>query len=66
MFILTKTSVYICRSQKQKKLLHTNIKSTKRKSDSLTIPLKQKAPISHTSPERIKVTIQSNRIDVKC
>ena len=29
----------------------------------MAIPLKPKAPISHTSPERIKVTIQSYRIE---
>ena len=37
----------------------------KRKANSLTIPLKPKAPISLTSPERIKVTIQSYRIENK-
>ena len=31
----------------------------------MTIPLKPKAPISLTSPERIKVTIQSYRIENK-
>ena len=31
----------------------------------MTIPLKPKAPISRTSPERIKVTIQSYRIENK-
>ena len=52
-------------SQKQKKLLQRNNKSIKRKANSLTIPLKTKAPISFTSPERIKVTIQSYRIENK-
>ena len=52
-------------SQKQKKLLQRNNKSIKRKANSLTIPLKPKAPISLTSPERIKVTIQSYRIENK-
>ena len=37
----------------------------KQKANSLTIPLKPKAPISLTSPERIKVTIQSYRIENK-
>ena len=31
----------------------------------MTIPIKPKAPISLTSPERIKVTIQSYRIKNK-
>ena len=31
----------------------------------MTIPIKPKAPISFTSPERIKVTIQSYRIKNK-
>ena len=52
-------------SQKQKKLLQRNNKSIKRKANSLTIPLKPKAPISLTSLERIKVTIQSYRIENK-
>ena len=52
-------------SQKQKKLLQRNNKSIKRKANSLTIPLKPKAPISLTSTERIKVTIQSYRIENK-
>ena len=56
--LLTKTSVCIGCSQKQK-LLQRNNKSIKRKANSLTIPLKPKTPISLTSPERIKVTIQS-------
>ena len=55
--ILTKTSMCIGCSQKQKKLLQRNNKSTKRKANSLTISLKPKAPISATSPERINVTI---------
>ena len=63
--VLTKTSVCIGCSQKQKKLLQRNNKSIKRKANSLTIPLKPKAPISLTSPERIKVTIQSYRIENK-
>ena len=46
-------------------LLQRNNKSIKRKANSLTIPLKPKAPISLTSPERIKVTIQSYRIENK-
>ena len=52
-------------SQKQKKLLQRNNKSIKQKANSLTIPVKPKAPISVTSPERIKVTIQSYRIENK-
>ena len=52
-------------SQKQKKLLQRNNKSIKRKANSLTMPLKPKAPISLTSPERIKVTIQSYWIENK-
>ena len=60
--ILTKTSVCIGCGQKQKKLLQRNNKSIKRKANSLTILLKPKAPISLTSPERIKVIIQSYRI----
>ena len=52
-------------SQKEKKLLQRNNKSIKRKANSLTIPLKPKAPISLTSTERIKVTIQSYRIENK-
>ena len=63
--ILTKTSVCIGCSQKQEKLLQRNNKSIKRKANSLTIPLKPKAPISLTSTERIKVTIQSYRIENK-
>ena len=63
--ILTKTSVCIGCSQKQKKLLQRNNKLIKQKANSLTIPLKPKAPISLTSPERIKVTIQSYRIENK-
>ena len=59
-FILTKISVYIGRSQKQKKLLHRNIKLIKRKSNSLTIPLKPKAPISLTSPEKSNYSVTSN------
>ena len=31
----------------------------------MTIPLKPKAPISLTSPERIKVTIRSHRLENK-
>ena len=62
---MTKTSLCINCSQKQKKLLQRNNKSIKRKSNSLTIPLKPKAPISLTSPERTKVTIQSYRIENK-
>ena len=52
-------------SQKQKKLLQRNNKLIKRKAKSLTMPLKPKAPISLTSPERIKVTIQSYWIENK-
>ena len=52
-------------SKKQKKLLQRSNKSIKRKANSLTIILKPKAPISLTSPERIKVTIQSYRIENK-
>ena len=52
--IMTKTSVCIGCSQKQKKLLQRNNKSINRKANSLTMPLKPKAPISLTSPERIK------------
>ena len=52
-------------SQKQKKLLQRNNTSIKRKANSLTMPLKPKAPISLTSPERIKVAIQSYRIENK-
>ena len=52
-------------SQKQKKLLQRSNKSIKRKANSLTITLKPKAPISLTSPETIKVTIQSYRIQNK-
>ena len=63
--ILTKTSVCIGCSQKQKKLLQRNNKSIKRKANSSTIPLKPQAPISLTSPEIIKVTIQSYRIENK-
>ena len=63
--ILTKTSVCIGCSKKQKKLLQRSNKSIKRKANSLTITLKRKAPISLTSPERIKVTIQSYRIENK-
>ena len=63
--ILTKTSVCIGCSQKQKKLLQRNNTSIKRKANSLTMPLKPKAPISLTSPERIKVAIQSYRIENK-
>ena len=63
--ILTKTSVCIGCSQKQKKLLQRNNKSIKRKENSSKIPLEQKAPISLTSPERIKVTIQSYPIENK-
>ena len=37
----------------------------KQKANSLTIPLKPKAPNSLASPERIKVTIQSYRIENK-
>ena len=62
--IMTKTSVCIGCSQKQKKLLQRNNKSIKRKVNSLTMPLKPKAPISLTSPERIKEAIQSYRIDI--
>ena len=50
-------------SQKQKK--QRNNTSIKRKANSLTMPLKPKAPISLTSPERIKVAIQSYRIENK-
>ena len=63
--ILTKTSVCIDCSHKQKKLLQRNNKSVKWKAKLLTIPLKPKAPISLTSPERIKVLIQSYRIENK-
>ena len=63
--ILTKTSVCIGCSQKQKKLLQRNNTSIKRKANSLTMPLKPKAPISLTSPERIKVAIQSYQIENK-
>ena len=56
--ILKKTSVCIGCCQKQKKLLQRNNKSIKRKTNSLTIPFKPKAPISLTSHDRIKVTIQ--------
>ena len=52
-------------SQKQKKLLQRNNKSIKQKSNSLTMPLKPKAPISLMSTERIKVAIQSYRIESK-
>ena len=55
-----KTSVCIGCSQKQKKLLQRNNKSIKGKADCLTIPLKPKAPLSHTSAERIKFNIQSS------
>ena len=61
--ILTKTSAFISCCQKQRKLLQRNDKSRKRKANSLTIPLKPKATISLTSPERIQVTIQSYRIE---
>ena len=52
-------------SQKQKKLLQRNNTSIKRKANSLTMPLKPKAPISLTSPERINVAIQSYQIENK-
>ena len=63
--ILTKTSVCIGCSQKQKKLLQRNNKSIKRKANWLTMPLKPKSSISLTSPEIIKVTIQSYWIENK-
>ena len=43
--ILTKTSLCIVCSQKQKKLLQRNNKSIKQKANSLIVPLKPKAPI---------------------
>ena len=49
--ILTKISLCIGCSQKQKNLLQRNNKSIKRKANSLTIPLKLKAPTSLTSSE---------------
>ena len=52
-------------SQKQEKPLPRNNKSIKQKANLLTMPLKPKAPISLMSPERIKVTIQSYRIEKK-
>ena len=52
-------------SQKQKKLLQRNNKSIKQKANSLTMPLKPKAPIFLMSPERIKVAIQSYWIENK-
>ena len=64
-FTLTKTSVFISCSQKQKKLLQRNNKSVKWKANLLTILLKPKAPIFLTSPERIKGPFQSYRIENK-
>ena len=55
--------MFISCCQKQRKLLQRNDKSRKWKANSLTIPLKPKATISLTSPERIQVTIQSYRIE---
>ena len=52
-------------SQKQKKLLQRDNKLIKPEANSLTMPLKPKALISLTSPERIKVTIQSYWIENK-
>ena len=63
--ILTKTSVCIDCSQKQMKLLQMNNESINGKANSLTMPLKSKAPIPFTSPERIKGTIQSYQIENK-
>ena len=63
--ILTKTSVRIGCIQKQKKLLQRNNKLLKQIGNLLTIPLKPTAPIFLMSPERIKVTIQSYRIENK-
>ena len=51
--------------QKQKKLLQRNNKLLKQIGNLLTIPLKPTAPIFLMSPERIKVTIQSYRIENK-
>ena len=44
---------------KQKKPLQRNNTSIKRKANSLTMPLKPKAPISLTSPERFLAKHQS-------
>ena len=52
-------------SQKQENPLQRKNKSIKQKANLLTMPLKPKAPISLMSPERIKVTIQSYRIEKK-
>ena len=60
--LLTKTSVCIGCSQKKKKLLQRNNKSINGKANLSTMSLKPKAPVSLTSPERIKVTTQSYRI----
>ena len=38
-------------------------KATKRKAESLTNPAKPKAPISLTSPERIKLTLKNYRTE---
>ena len=39
--------------------------SLKRKRDNLTSPARLKAPISFTSPERIKLTLQNYRLENK-
>ena len=62
--ILTKNLVCLECTNKEKILLQKKCKSLKRKENSL-IPIKAKAPISLTSPERIKVTIQSYRLENK-
>ena len=57
-FILTKSLAYINFSQNQKKLLQIN-NIYKAKSKFIGISLKPKTLIAFTSPEKIKVTIQS-------
>ena len=41
------------------------MKSLKRKAENLNVPAKLKAPISLTSPERVKLTLQSYRMENK-
>ena len=63
--VLTNTKqCNICVKQ-ENKLLKQNNKKLKRKSETMVIPAKLNAPISLTSPERLKLTMQNYRIENK-